>query len=236
MTTPTQPVLSLSVLSSSSLQGNVTGADPGTTNQAFYQLAGSSSVLTGPSIIGSGNFTISGLVINGGYTVWVVSTAGSGYSLPSVQFISLATTDSLKGALVSALANNVGFTSLCPQVWADEIPVTAPDGSEIQLPFAVVSVQSEKPNWNFEATQTLTNYYSECQATIEIFAVGADAADKIRLSAESVIDWQSLPFQTATTIQVVEDDVSSDAEWALARTGQKAFHVTMKYVVFMTRP
>lgn len=227
---PTQPTLTLTRLSATSFQATISGADPGSTNTLYYRKTGQTVDTTGPAIVGNGQIIVGSLVANAGYIVYVVSDLAGNKSLPALQVISLGVSDTLSGAIVAAYQGNPALVAVCPNLWDEEVPETDAVGQPINLPFAQLEVPDENPEWTFEA-----GYYEVCHPRITIYATTAQEADQIVAAFKGAFDWQALPFQTATAIQVMRQNVRRGAEEVVDKDNNRVFHRIMEYQIMVSR-
>lgn len=139
--------------------------------------------------------------------------------------------DTIGGAIVGAYQANAALVASCPYLFQDEVPENDPVTQQpLKLPFARLKVNSEQPQWTFEA-----DYYDLDQITITVFAETAAQADALRDLFTAAFDWASLPWATETTVQVMRTDVRSGDEQHLDGNGNRVFHREIDYQVMVTR-
>lgn len=228
---PTQPGLSLTVLSATSFLATIAGADGGTTNTVYVRRIGQAGAdLVGGSIVGNGLLTISGLAANAGYLVWLVSDNGTSKSLPALAAVSLAQSDTISGAIVALFRSDPALATLCPQLFAQEVPERDAQGQLLQVPFGVVQVPDEVPEWNFE-----NQYHETTQAKILLYGRTLADADRMAAAFKQSYDWHALPFATVRSIQMMRTRSAFTADTVVDDAGNRVWERALEYQVMATR-
>lgn len=228
---PTQPGLTLTVLSSTSFQATIAGADGGTTNTVYVRRIGQPGAdLVGGSIVGNGSLIVTGLAANAGYLAWVVSDDGASKSLPAIGAVSLAQSDTVSGAIVALFRADPAIATVCPQLFAQEVPERDSQGKALQVPFGVVQVPDEVPEWNFEG-----NYHEVAQARILLYGRTLADADRMAAAFKQSYDWQALPFATVRSIQMMRTRSAFTADTVVDDAGNRVWERALEYQVMATR-
>lgn len=182
---PVQPSLALARLSDTSFSATTSGGTGTDTQRLFYRQVGATLDTTGPTQVGNGVLTVSGLVTQGQYNAFVVADSGSSYSLPSLASVSLASTDSLFSALqarFNAVPATVGLVA--GGLWAGEVPEGTP------LPYAWYDGSEFLTGPQFELE------YESTRISFHVFALGYAAAETCVRQLKATYDYQSVPFNS----------------------------------------
>jgi hypothetical protein len=167
---PTTPIISLSAVSATSFSVTVSGTDLGTTQSVYWKLVRDAGFTAGPTIMGDGTSTVTGVTANGQVQVYVVSSAGSGYSLPAFATLSLATTDSLTGAVSAYFDSQPTLVTAVPGgLFLGESPETVDVTVGPMACFTMVSEETEYYSENpyREATTLRFSFFGEGAAVVE---------------------------------------------------------------------
>lgn len=233
MPIPTQPSLSLTRLSPTSFRATVSGADGGMTNTLYVRRLPNAGDQVAGSIVGNGTIDAVGLAANAGYLAWVVSDDGTSQSLPAIGAVSLASTDTVSGAICAKARADAALMSLCPEIWANEIPEVDAAGKPLLPPILLVEVPEEVPDWHFEAdTQGMT---WSSRAVVTCYAKSQAQADQIAAAFGVVFDWQPLPFATARTLNMGLERTAIGRDEVVDAQGHRVFYRILEYQVLVGR-
>lgn len=224
---PSTPTLSLIALTETSFRATI-NSDVGVTNRLFYRRLPETSDTVGPTRIGPGTIDVTGLVFAGQYLVTVVSDDGS-LSLPAIAAVSLLSTATLSGMLVSLFNINPAIIAVVPAgLWYGQVP------EYVELPFAGLVIPTTNPNWTFEES-----YWDDAVAQIFIFDRGAAQVDAEATVIQNYFDLikppLSFPGSTAILMGMFRTNSETAVEEARARDGEIVYHAMLEYHCYVSR-
>ncbi len=220
---PTQPSIILSALSDSSFQAVIAG-DTLPTHRLFYRRVDELTFTTGPTLVGSGTLTVTGLMTNGQYLVWVVADLAGIYSLPAVDLVSLALLDTLTGAVHAQWQASAGLTTSVPGgLWTGEVP----EGTT--LAYASLDLSGVRSNPLFESQFEMGRF------TIHLYAIGAGRAEVGALQVKAAFDYKTLTFTSAVCVQCVPATYRLVSEAVRHKTGELIHRAILAYDILLQR-
>ncbi len=230
MAAPNAPSLSLVKVSNTSFQGTIAG-DAGVTNYLYYRDIGrppaTGNDTLGGSVVGNGTVVVSGCPSDTQIMAWALSSNGTSYSLPTIQFVSLLTSNTLLAAVKSKWYGAPTLTTLCSGgLYTNEIPEL------VNIPFC--SLEANKTH--FEWTQT-NLYYEITYIEFIVYSAGAAAAEAIVAEIRNQFDWQDIPFTDgkSSTTYCQPSDYYISSEPLRWKDGSLIYRATMCYHVFVNR-
>jgi hypothetical protein len=224
MPAPSTPSVSLTRLSDTAFTALIHG-DAGVTHRLYYSpTTGTGSFQIGPTQVGDGTMTVTGLAGGQAYFVYVISDNGQ-FSLPYVTTISLLTTDSIIGAFVAKFQGSPSLIALVPGgIWTGEIPEDTP------LPYAYCEVSESRYHQNFG-----DDYFEGADVMVHIFANGADAAETAAQAMRPIFEYKPIAFKRGTLIHCRQDSYEINSEVGRYKDGTLIYQAKLTYDILVQR-
>ena len=234
MPAPSKPTLTLTAPSSSSFTAAFTG-DVGVTHRLFYRQLGGGvdgSDKTGPTNVGDGSLTVTGVADSAQLMVWDVADSGTSYSLPAIGFISLAQSDTILAAVKTLWNSTSGLVSVAGALYANEVPERDASGNPVAVPYTWLMVSKTRYEWT---TETL--YYAFTELEFNTYCVGAAAAEQAKEVLKTTFDWVPLPYGSSASkpVMTVPIDESVDSEDVRYKDGTLIYRAQTCYQVVVER-